>query len=376
MRLIGQLKGEREAFTFYAFLQKEEIGGSFEPTQEENTFNIWIENEDDVKAASHWMDLFKKNPEDPRFSVDPHPIDRHTFDEVEEKEMAEASTVVRRVKQTPKRIVVTHLLIFLCVSFYFWNSYELTHLEKVKSGARFFNLTPLFINFCYDVPATFPLLITFFNEHPVETLKDLENLSSAAQLQYEAIEKAPVWTGIYTILLEWPKGNEALRAPMFVMLQKGQIWRLFTPCLLHGGFLHILFNMLWLFLLGRQVEERIKVWQYLIITVMIGAISNTAQYLVSGPLFIGYSGVITGLGGFIWMRQRLAPWEGYPLNRATVVFLALFIFGMLALQIVSFVLTRFNLVHFPMNIANTAHITGALTGALLGRLPFLARGNL
>ncbi|CCB89927.1 rhomboid protease glpG [Simkania negevensis Z] len=163
---------------------------------------------------------------------------------------------------------------------------------------------------------------------------------------------------------------------MFIKLRQGEVWRLITPCLLHGGFLHILFNMLWLWLLGRQIEERIKLWQYLLITLIIGIVSNAAQYLMSGPLFIGYSGIITGLAGFIWMRQRQAPWEGYPLNRGTLIFLMVFIFGMLALQVISFILMRTGAVEFPMNIANTAHITGAIVGALLGRIPFFARGKL
>ena len=34
-----------------------------------------------------------------------------------------------------------------------------------------------------------------------------------------------------------------------------------------------------------------------------------------------------GMAGFIWMRQRKAPWEGYPLHPSTFSFLGLFYFG-------------------------------------------------
>ena len=129
-------------------------------------------------------------------------------------------------------------------------------------------------------------------------------------------------------------------------------------------------------MLGTQIEARIKSWQYLLLTVLIGVISNTCQYLVSGPLFIGYSGIICGLAGFIWMRQKRAPWEGYPLHRSALVFLAIFIVGMFALQVVSFVLIRYNIANFPLNIANTAHLSGAISGLVLGRIPFFSKGNL
>ena len=56
MRLLGRVKGEKEAFTFHAFLQKEGIGGSFEPAEAEDTFNIWIMNEDEVEQARHWFE--------------------------------------------------------------------------------------------------------------------------------------------------------------------------------------------------------------------------------------------------------------------------------------------------------------------------------
>jgi len=374
MRLLGRIKGEKEAFTFHAFLQKEEIEGSFEPADGQDEFNIWIEQEDEVEKAQHWLQEFKKNPEDPRFNVEIHPIDREGIAKDPDIKPP-APMMVRRFARRPARAPFTRLVILICALLYFWNGYQLAHLAKEKSGARFFNLTPLFINLCYDVPITFPLLVKFFEEHPIETPKDLENLETNNP-DYKKIEETPTWAGLYQVVLDWPKANKDLDAPMFIKLRQGEVWRLITPCLLHGGFLHILFNMLWLWLLGRQIEERIKLWQYITITLIIGIVSNTAQYLVSGPLFIGYSGIITGLAGFIWMRQRMAPWEGYPLNRGTLIFLMVFIFGMLALQLVSFVMMRTGVVNFPMNIANTAHITGAMTGALLGRIPFLSRGKL
>ena len=91
---------------------------------------------------------------------------------------------------------------------------------------------------------------------------------------------------------------------------------------------------------------------------------------MSGPFFVGYSGVVTGLAGFIWMRERIAPWEGYPLNRATLLFLLFFILAIFGLQFAAFLMQIFSSRTFAPNIANSAHIGGILIGAYLGQFRF------
>ena len=107
-----------------------------------------------------------------------------------------------------------------------------------------------------------------------------------------------------------------------------------------------------------------------LLMLIIGVISNTAQYLMSGPFFLGYSGIITGLAGYIWVRQKKAPWEGYPLPRSTLIFLMVFIFGMAILGVVDFVLQKNGIRFFPIRLANTAHIVGLFTGAALAFVPY------
>src|SRR5690606_11843400 len=146
---------------------------------------------------------------------------------------------------------------------------------------------------------------------------------------------------------------------LFARIRQGEIWRLISPVVLHSDLLHILFNMLWLWYLGRPIEHRIGPMRTLLLSLCVGVGSNTIQYLMTGPFFIGYSGIITGLAGFIWMRERKAPWEGYPLNKSTIFFLLFFIGAIFLLQVVSFCLQIFSSIKFAPSIANTAHITGA-----------------
>ena len=73
------------------------------------------------------------------------------------------------------------------------------------------------------------------------------------------------------------------------------------------------------------------------------------------------------------MREREAPWEGYPLNRATILFLLFFIGAIFVLQVVAFLIQIFSSYNFAPNIANTAHIAGAVIGAILAKSRFFAQ---
>jgi GlpG protein len=131
--------------------------------------------------------------------------------------------------------------------------------------------------------------------------------------------------------------------------------------------------MIWLWVLGRPIEQRIGAGRTLLLTFAAAIASNVVQYLMSGPLFLGYSGVVMGLAGFIWMRERIAPWEGYPVQKGTMLFLGFFILAMFVLQSLSFFVQIFSDLPFILSIANTAHIAGAIVGMLLGRLSLFAR---
>lgn len=137
-----------------------------------------------------------------------------------------------------------------------------------------------------------------------------------------------------------------------------QYWRLITPVFLHFGWLHITFNCLWLWELGRRCEAVLGSANTLGLILVIAVASNCSQHLYGGPgLFGGLSGVVYGLLGFAWVAPLLQPaWRIQP---APVIML--FMVGWLVLGLLG-VIQAVGL----GAIANAAHIGGLASGALLG----------
>lgn len=140
----------------------------------------------------------------------------------------------------------------------------------------------------------------------------------------------------------------------------GQYWRLITPAFLHFGWLHIVFNCLWLWELGNRIERVLGSWNTLGLLLVIAAVSNVSQYIFGGPgLFGGMSGVVYGLLGFAWVAPLLQP--AWPIQPVRTIML--FMVGWLVLCLFGVV----EVLGFGA-IANAAHVGGLLCGGLLGAL--------
>lgn len=143
------------------------------------------------------------------------------------------------------------------------------------------------------------------------------------------------------------------------VLASGELWRLITPMFLHFGILHLIFNSLWVWELGRMIEEQQKSRGLLLVVLVSGLASNFAQYMVGDVLFGGLSGVVYALLGYCWFWDKFAKLPRFHVRKS--VFIALMIWlvfcivggaGFLGLG----------------NIANAAHIAGFIAGTLLAWL--------
>lgn len=141
-------------------------------------------------------------------------------------------------------------------------------------------------------------------------------------------------------------------------MANGQYWRLITPIFLHFGIFHVAFNSVWMWELGRRVEPLAGSLHMLMVVLLMALASNIAQYLWSGPsLFGGMSGVVYGLLGYVWMRNKVAPRPILALPSGLLVFMLVWLFAGMT-----------GLIDLLMSgsIANAAHGAGLVSGMLLG----------
>ncbi|HNB54931.1 MAG TPA: rhomboid family intramembrane serine protease, partial [Anaerolineales bacterium] len=80
-------------------------------------------------------------------------------------------------------------------------------------------------------------------------------------------------------------------------IAQGELWRLFTPMLLHGGLLHILFNMYALYSLGPALEQHYGHGRFLTLYILAGFAGNVASLALSANPSLGASTSLFGLFG-------------------------------------------------------------------------------
>ncbi|MCC5870810.1 MAG: rhomboid family intramembrane serine protease [Gammaproteobacteria bacterium] len=142
-------------------------------------------------------------------------------------------------------------------------------------------------------------------------------------------------------------------------LRAGQIWRLWTPALLHFSVLHLAFNLLWLWEFGRRIEDVQGRGRLLEVVLILAPVANVAQWLVGdGPMFGGLSGVVYGLLGYLIVAGRRTGDPNLTLPPALIVILLVF------LVLFSTGVTS----AFGLHIANAAHWGGFIAGVLWGLL--------
>lgn len=130
-----------------------------------------------------------------------------------------------------------------------------------------------------------------------------------------------------------------------------QIWFSISPVFLHFGWEHIIFNMLSFWLFASALERRIGQLHWIGGLIALAVVSNYAQLVMGGPFFGGLSGVVYGLIAFSWGYQKSIASLYLPNG------LFYFAFAWLLLGYTPL----FEWIGLG-SMANTAHLSGAITG--------------
>ena len=151
-----------------------------------------------------------------------------------------------------------------------------------------------------------------------------------------------------------------------------QALTLLSSMFLHGGWLHLLSNLWFLWIFGSMVEDKIGPFRYLFLYLFSGLGAALAQF-AAGPFseipMIGASGAIAGLlGAYFIMFPTAIIFTLVPLWFAPIIPIPAFIFLLIwfALQILQGIGSLLN-TELTGGIAWWAHFGGFVAGILLIR---------
>jgi len=322
LRLLAELPQDRAARLTDALLASgvaARLRDEIEPGAEAS---VWVVEEDDVPAARALLDRFQSAPDAPEFHAATKAANR--LRAAEEREKKEAAQRIRRGRDA---------------------------FRDAASGTPFWQRAPV----CTGLIAAC-VIVALFGWGGADAPFSL----------WERQEPLLQWLWIVPVTLDdgVPSWIPALGlAPTFTT---GQIWRLFTPALLHANPIHLAFNMSWLVGLGALLEGRFGWWKFLLGVLTVAAASNVAEFYLNmkfglpvlglfqveqSPWFGGFSGVAVALFGFEFGRHRGGrPITNMSPNSTFIMlgFLFLCVTGRLG------------------QIANVAHFTGLGLGFAAG----------
>lgn len=339
MRSLTTLEGKSDAEAFVAYLLTLGISTHVEPasspidarfqngpaseTTKPDLWEVWIKNEDRLAQAKEELAAFEASPKDPKYSAALRQANQIL------KEQREQARLRQRNIQSPR-------------------------LDQPRASMFSGKLPPLTLTLVI-LCCVFGFLTAFSKPSPENRL----GLSIVKQLQF-------VDMGLYAKTLD-PAAS----------LKQGELWRVITPAFLHGDPIHLLMNMLALASLGRLVERMIGIRRYAILLVLLAIGSHLPQGLLGenllgvrglsgSPNFVGISGVIMGLFGYIAIKTKLNPNIGFSLSPQSYFMVAI-------LLVIGFAGEMFGNVG-NLHMANFAHLGGLVSGVLLGIISEQVRG--
>jgi len=300
MREIGAFKDEEKAKTFSAYLNAEGIDSQAE--EDEGIWTIWVQDEESLDQATRELERFRENP--------------HRSEYLKASRTSQKNSELEK-KQTSDR----------------------GRFKEVDLGKRWRPRgRPGGVTMAMITLTAVIFLLTGLGENPANNWRQKLSIT-----EFQVLGNTITWK------IGLPE------------ISSGQIWRLFTPALIHIGPIHFLFNMMWLFDLGGMIENRKGAVFLTFFILLAGIVSNLGQFsapeslghmLGYGPNFGGMSGVVYALFGYAWMKGKYDPGDGIGVPSSTVIIMV----------------GWFVLCFTPIlpNIANAAHALGLGTGAAWG----------
>lgn len=163
---------------------------------------------------------------------------------------------------------------------------------------------------------------------------------------------AVVVTVGYWLEVEWVKDYLLMNPPS---IWDGQLWRLVTACFLHANFLHLIFNLYWVWILGSLLEQWLGPARYTALLLLFAFGSSAAQFTFDGPA-VGLSGVGFALFGLFYALRLQKDFAAAVMSPQTVQIWVIWFFACIVLTYAK-----------VMPVGNTAHGVGALIGWAVGR---------
>ena len=206
-------------------------------------------------------------------------------------------------------------------------------------------------------------------------MRDLNNLSFLDQLrQAPIVFLLLVSSFIGTGIVEWMPSvihyltiqdflsidNTQSFDSIIISINAGEPWRLITPIFLHFSIFHLTFNSLFLWVLGQKIEYSIGSVYFFMSVFFISIVSNLSQYLLAeSVVFGGLSGLVYGLLGFSWIS--------YKFSREPIMLIPQGLFGFMLVWLFLGISGTVEIIS-DIQVANTAHATGLISGMILGCL--------
>lgn len=304
--MLGTIEGEKRARLFVSYLLTLKITTQVEAARNNaDCWDVWVREEESLDAAKAEFIQFLANPDSEAYLKAQQEADKIL--RLQQQQRAEAARNV----QAPSRN---------------WRATDGVGSRRIPP----LTLTLVILSVCVTLAAGF-MSSNPSNEFQAEVRSQLK---LANPMDYLNSDKDPL-----------------------VNVKQFEVWRLFTPIFMHGDPFHLIFNCMCLVFLGRLIEQREGAYWLGITVLGIAIFSNLLQGCMPERLygtvdFVGISGVVYGLFGYVWLKSTLSP---HLMPQLSTMGIAI----MLIWLVMGFLVP-------DLRIANLCHLGGLLAGFFFG----------